>query len=661
MANQAYKVQVQSDYLNKITRAYPVQALAELIWNSLDADASKVDVSFDYELDTLSTIIVRDDGHGIPYADAPELFQNLGGSWKRLGGMSKTEGRFLHGQEGRGRFKALALGRAAEWDVTYGKGKDLWTYKIQISAENIQEVVITDEAPAPEKKRRGVVLSIVDPHKDYRVLTSNDGIQELNETFATYLSDYSGVSIIVGTLKLDPSSVIVGQHEVNLSDIVEDNKLYPVRLSLIEWKASTSRALYICNERRLPLIRVGRRFHVGNFQFSAYLSSPFITKFQKENTFDFCEANPLVTKSLDEASQAIKDHFRERAAIEAKTLVDEWKEERVYPFTGEAASQVEVVERQVFDIVAVKVAQYMPDFDATPPKNKALHLRLLRQSIEKSPEDLQFILEEVLNLPKRKQAELAELLRTVSLSAIISAAKVVTDRLKFLDGLESILFDQESKKCLKERSQLHRIVAQNCWLFGEEYSLSVSDQSLTEVLRKHKKILGEDVAIDEPVKHISKANGIIDLMLSRMVRNHKPNELTHLIIELKAPKVKIDKNFMQIEEYAFSIRKDERFRNVKTKWVFWAISDDFGDYVEGRIQDESGLMLTKDNLSIYVKTWGQVLDENRARLQFFKEKLEYEADKGASLQYLRENYHDLLKGVLVEEDGVEEEKEVSAA
>jgi DNA mismatch repair ATPase MutL len=72
MTNQAYKVQVQSDYLSKITRAQPVLALTELIWNSLDADARSVDVSFEYnELDTLSTIIVRDDGRGIPHADAP--------------------------------------------------------------------------------------------------------------------------------------------------------------------------------------------------------------------------------------------------------------------------------------------------------------------------------------------------------------------------------------------------------------------------------------------------------------------------------------------------------------------------------------------------------------------------------------------------------------
>ena len=128
MASHSYPVEVQSDYLNKITSAQPIQALSELIWNCLDADASSVDVKFEYNgLETLAAIIVSDDGHGIPYADAPELFQNLGGSWKRSRRTSKGEGRFLHGQEGKGRFKALALGLAAEWDVTYEKDNTLWT------------------------------------------------------------------------------------------------------------------------------------------------------------------------------------------------------------------------------------------------------------------------------------------------------------------------------------------------------------------------------------------------------------------------------------------------------------------------------------------------------------------------------------------------------
>ena len=652
MASKTYQVQVQHDYLNKITGSQPVQALSELIWNSLDADASSVDVKLEYnELDTLSSMIVSDDGHGIPYADAPELFQNLGGSWKRSRRVSKGEGRFLHGQEGKGRFKALALGLAAEWDVTYEKGNELWTYKIKVTEQDIRQVIISDEKLAPARKIRGVILTITEPHRDYKVLTSDDGIQELNETFALYMADYSKVSILVDTNRLDPASAIESQHAVNLNDIVVDGINYPVRLSVIEWKSKTSRCLYICNDKRLPLLKAGKRFHTGNFQFSAYLATEFITKFQKENTVEFCESDPFVAKALTEAQQGIKDYFRARSATEAKTLVEEWKDEKVYPYAGEAASPVEIVERQVFDIVAVNIAHYMPDFDSTPPRNKALHLRLLRHAMEQSPEELQFILGEVLILPKRKLVELAELLRNVSLASIISAAKVVADRLKFLDGLEAILFDEEFKKKLKERSQLHGIIAQNCWLFGEEYNLSVSDQSLTEVLRKHKKLIGEDVVIDEPVKHVSKTRGIVDLMLSRSIRRHRANELTHLVVELKAPKVKIDsKEVLQVEEYTFSVMQDERFRNVNTTWTFWAISDDYGDYAKNRMKDTLGLIHQKDNVSIFVKTWSQIIDENRSRLQFFQEKLEYQADKEVSVTYLRDHYEEYIQGVLPEDD-----------
>jgi hypothetical protein len=141
--------------------------------------------------------------------------------------------------------------------------------------------------------------------------------------------------------------------------------------------------------------------------------------------------------------------------------VAEWKQENVYPYEGEATTHVEQVERQVFDIVAVNVANHLQDFSVSPPKNKALHLRLLKQAIEKSPEELQLILSEVLNLPKRQQEELAELLRDVSLSSVISSAKIVADRLRFLTGIEAVLFTPESKARLKERSQLHRIIAQS--------------------------------------------------------------------------------------------------------------------------------------------------------------------------------------------------------
>jgi hypothetical protein len=243
--------------------------------------------------------------------------------------------------------------------------------------------------------------------------------------------------------------------------------------------------------------------------------------------------------------------------------------------------------------------------------------------------------------------ELAGLLRDVSLSAIINSARVVADRLLFLKGLEAILFDPEPRRRLKERSQLHRLVAQNTWLFGDQFTLSVDDQSLTEVLRKHKKLLDEDIVIDTPVRHVSQERGIVDLMLSKASRRHRANSLSHLVVELKAPRVKIDADEVsQIERYAASVMADERFRNVDVQWQFWAIGDELGTFAKFRLARDDGEIMRNDNVSVFLKTWAQMIDENRARLQFFQEKLAYQVDKGASLDHLQANYGQYLEGVL---------------
>src|SRR5208282_3883525 len=287
MANHSYQVEVQSDFLEKITRATPVQALAEFIWNSLDADASTINVTVEENgLGVMSKIIVRDNGTGMKYEKAAELFRSLGGSWKRTRATTE-EGRFLHGQDGRGRFKAFALGRVAEWDVVYQNGNKLYTFMVIMTVANIKEVVISDEEAANAEKRKGVTLTISELHKDFRSLTSDAGVQEITEIFALYLSDYKNVSISIHGTRIDPSKLIASQGSVNLSDVTDEGKAYPVRLDIIEWRSATNRALYLCNENGLPLTEVERRFHVGTFQFSAYLKSEYISKLQKEGTLEF--------------------------------------------------------------------------------------------------------------------------------------------------------------------------------------------------------------------------------------------------------------------------------------------------------------------------------------------------------------------------------------
>ena len=658
MTEHSYTVEVQPDFLERQSKAQPVQAVAELIWNGLDADASRVDVRLEYGELRMTKIVVRDNGHGIPYQDAPKLFARLGGSWKKPGARTKTKERLLHGYEGRGRFRVFALGRVADWRVTYRRATDdLRGYDITMLGDNIREVRITDEETV-DARTTGVQIEVSELHREYRSLDPDNAVQELAEIFALYLKDYREVSIQYEGTQLDPATAIATTRTEQLTHIDEDGMVHPVELEIIEWRNVTTRGLYLCTERGFPLSKVTTRFHIGEFHFSAYLKSSFVTKLHGEAQLDLAEMNPLLNACIEEAQQAVKAYFRDRAAERARTVVEEWKAERVYPYEGEAKSPLEDAERKVFDILAVTASDYMPDFVSTPPKKKAFDLRMLRTAIEKSPEELQVIMNEVLGLPKRKQEELATLLREASLSSIISAAKIVADRLKFLAGLEQILFDADMKARLKERSQLHKIVEDNTWLFGEEYNLSVSDRGLTAALCKHREILGEDLVIDRPVRHVSQKRGIVDLMLSRTLRRHRADELEHLVVELKRPKVKIgDEEITQVEKYAISVANDERFRSVNgVKWTFWAISDDVDDYAVYRMGD-SGVISSKANITVGIKTWGQIIEENKARLQFFQEKLEHQVDDGAALKYLQERYQRFLAGVVSEEEREAENEE----
>lgn len=582
----AYPVEVKPDFVARQTKAQPVPALAELIWNALDADATEVNIELDHDgLGTLATIAVSDNGHGIPHADAPVLFKSLGGSWKKHGAKTKERGRALHGQEGRGRFKALALGRVVEWKVVTGDPGQQTIYSIEVTEADVNQVRITSPEPI-DGAQRGVTVVVRDVKRNFTSLHPENAVQELSETLALYLKNYRDIRVSIGGEIVDPTLVIADVHEVALTPLVDDDAVvHEVRLEVIEWKTNARRSLYLCDENGFPFGEVETRFHVGDYRFSAYLKSSYIGKMHRENLLDLGELAPRMDSVIAEARAQIGRLFRDRVAQKARVVVEEWKAQKVYPFEGEAQTAVERVERQVFDIVAVTVQEAAPELRAASKQQTALHLRMLRHAIERSPEELQTILEEVIRLPKRKQQELAALLNETSLSSVISAASLVGDRLKFLHGLGLILFDDDLKSKLKERSQLHKILETNTWIFGEEYNLWASDRELTTVLKAHKAHLDPDLVVDEPVKLIYKKRGIVDLMLSRAVRRHRANDFEHLVVELKAPKVKLkSEHVIQIEEYAAAVDGDDRFKRVPgVRWHFWLVSDDYDDYVARRI------------------------------------------------------------------------------
>jgi hypothetical protein len=647
-------IAVQDDFLERQTRAQPIAALAELIWNGLDGEANRINVELERAslAGGLSKIVVYDDGEGFPRSEAARLFGNLGGSWKRSTPRTKTKGRRVHGQEGRGRYKAFALGSAIHWKVCYLDAGRPKAFEITLLESNLKDVAITEEQDAPQQAP-GVTVEIVDVKRDFTVLDSNEGLQELAEIFALYLINYKDVSIHIAGQRLNPETVIAEQRTVTLAPIKDaDGKEYSTELEIIEWRTDTKRTLYLCSENGFPLDQVETRFHLLGFSFSAYLKSRYVAVTHNDGRLGLAEMIPELRQAVDAAREAVKEHFRKRAAQQARNVVEEWKNADVYPFKGEPTSSVEKAERQVFDIVAVSIQDFTPGLAEAAPKARALHLRMLRHAIERGPEDLQLILREVLDLPELKQKELAALLQETTLSAIITAAKTVADRLKFISALETIVFNEDTKERLKERSQLHKILAENTWVFGEEYNLWVSDGGLTRVLEKHRRLLAPDVVIDSPVKVAGKRHGIVDLMLSRSTRRHRANDIEHLVVELKAPRIVIGAEAVaQAKRYAQAVQNDERFHTVSgVRWHFWIVSNSYDEQVKydisGGPDSDRRLVHKSDKASVGIKTWGELIEENRARLQFFQEHLQHSADDTAAILHLHEKHSKYLEGVL---------------
>jgi HSP90 family molecular chaperone len=200
------QVKVQSDHLERMTKVRsPIHAVAELIWNALDADATEVRVNVTTGfLGGIETITISDNGHGIDYLQAEPAFSNLGGSWKR-GIQQSTNKRRMHGKAGQGRFRAFSLGDQIEWRSAYKKNKRTFTYTIEGKSSTLGTFNIGDEKPS--RNSTGTAVHIDDITKNVGSLLNDKAHQELTEQFALYLRQYPDITVWYLDKKIDPADI----------------------------------------------------------------------------------------------------------------------------------------------------------------------------------------------------------------------------------------------------------------------------------------------------------------------------------------------------------------------------------------------------------------------------------------------------------------------
>jgi signal transduction histidine kinase len=206
--------------------AKPSIALAELVKNAYDADATQVKVIFDGIGERVGSIIVEDNGHGMTFDEIERGWMRIAASLKRTSTTSRVYQRSLTGAKGIGRFATRRLGKKLELQsvVELPDGtKEAIAIKFDwsdfTSGTEISEVPVTyKRVIAPNDHPTGVELHILDTHD---VWTSDD-IEGLKKDLTGLISPFPVVSVI-GALDRDPGFNVILEIEGEETTEVESD------------------------------------------------------------------------------------------------------------------------------------------------------------------------------------------------------------------------------------------------------------------------------------------------------------------------------------------------------------------------------------------------------------------------------------------------------
>lgn len=625
----------------------PSVGLAELIWNAFDEDARLVTVACEYnDLRGLETVIVTDDGNGMNRERAEHAFSRVGDSWKLMPGTRSESGqRIVHGRHGRGRYAAFALGNVVCWRSTAKRlegGLGVIEVTGRRSSLDSFDIVALDLEPSVAETGTMVTIGQLASEAVSSFDAADDLYNVILAEFALHLDRFKDFRIRLLGRDIDPASVEDHKKVIALADPQSWDGA--ASLTIIEWKLqNVRRSLFLCDADARVLDEVEPRIQAPGAEFTAYLAWDGFASNDPVGLED--DTDTPRGRLIAAAREALRDHLLDRQQLREAETIQRWREEGVWPYKEEPKSPIEAATRDTFNVVALAASRTVDE--SKSGQSKALALRLLKEAFENDPEALLPILSDLARLPKTRVEELSKLLQHTTLTQLIQTGREIGSRMEFISGLNTILFDRQIKRRLLERRQLHRILAHETWIFGEEWSLTGDDERLTKVLRRFLAKLGKEVELAD-LKEVRLEDGsdaIPDLVLGRRLQTNA-NSFEQLVVELKRPKHKLDDDDVsQLRGYASAIVNDETFAQPNVRWDFWLVGNETTRTLDEQRQQPHlpfGVVQDTGTYRIVVKQWSELISDAEHRLKFVQNSLEYETSHDSGLAYLRQKYAQFL-------------------
>ena len=248
------EIVVEQDHIESLTKSNGINAISELIWNALDADASEIRINYTKNaINYFEKITIEDNGHGLTYAKSKEVFKKLGGSQKRDSHKSPN-GRHLHGKEGKGRYKSFSLGDLVDFESIYIENSQAKKFSISIDRNSLKKPFLSELEELNENGRSMFKVSISNCNqKNCNETFAENGRKELEEKFASYYTSYPDFEIYINGKKLEFESLIKNTFEQDIKGEINENLFYNFKIKIVEWNFDNkTKKTYFCNEKGIP-------------------------------------------------------------------------------------------------------------------------------------------------------------------------------------------------------------------------------------------------------------------------------------------------------------------------------------------------------------------------------------------------------------------------
>lgn len=610
-------------------------AVCEYIWNGFEAGASKICVALKGSpLQEAMSLVIEDDGVGIPYNNLDETFGAFLSSVKN----DSTIRIKSQMNKGKGRFSYLSFAPSAEWTTIYEENGERKKYIIKTDSSDRSQFDTSEPKIELFSERTGtsVEFPLID-NTAVNQLSYSSMKQKLLEEFAWYIYlnkdknyclDYLGNTLDVSqyintTLSFESNESILGSS---------------FDINIIVWRknVSNSSKIYYLTKRGEVVSAQNTSFNKNKvgFYHAVFVSSDFFktnmffpgeedddsqleVEPQNEQRRILKQLRKKITSLVSDVLKAflIQQADEQLAGMEDRGTMPTFPNDKY----GELRKKdFETVTRELFCVEP----QIFYKLNRTQEKSLLGFLNLLLSSEER--ENVLQIVEQIVSLSSEQRKSLAEILQRSKLQYIIEAIGIIEKRVTVVEELKKIVFD--ATLFSNERDHIQKLVEQHFWLFGEQYHLLTADKNLKVSLETFEKITNSINGTETISMSTQEARQRIDIFLySQRVQEDSSSEM--LIIELKAPYVRLSLDvYNQIVRYANTIRKEPRFTGGNRVWRFFAICSTIDEdvkikYANFKQHGKNGLVDIIGNFELYALSWDDIFQSFEARHSFLLEKL----------------------------------------